>query len=497
MINTDREADNHLKQSSRFVAKLGNVLLLPMQRASVQVMFICAEAIRDDGRYQPIIVLDKPWSVALEMASDGIDLLWLKKAPQLSSTTISTPTDKPSKISAMRQVHIKVILYSFLMKITGLPIFAFGKILLDWRDLHRNLTHARRIFDKHKPVAVLLTGDRNLGIEAAMIRAARERGCPTVVVPFAYSGSDDVAYTRIRRYGSLHKLDSGPFGLLKRWIRRKYPTQIYQSVHGPLIFFTPTMTIALSLLRMLPPNPWCSGGGLSDAVAVSGEEDRERYIRMGVPQTKIVITGEPSHDSLFEAREAKTSLLSELRTRYGLSAEGKVIVCALPHLAEVEVMDWTQHWNEIEFLVESLASTGANVLVSLHPKSTFNKYEFLEGKFKVHLLHEPLRDVLPVADIFVATYSSTVRWAVLLGIPTIVVDFYNFNLSIYDHLKGVVKVTEKPMLLPTLDKILNDAAYYQSLQRGQYEDGQKIAPFDGNANKRIIDLINKLTVASQ
>ncbi|MCC7449639.1 MAG: hypothetical protein IT324_19620 [Anaerolineae bacterium] len=77
----------------------------------------------------------------------------------------------------------------------------------------------------------------------------------------------------------------------------------------------------------------------------------------------------------------------------------------------------------------------------------------------------------------------------LLGIPTLVFDFYGFNFDIYDQLKGVVKVTEKALLSVSLHRMLTDQIWYEQLQHAQLNAAQRTALFDGQAYRRIIDLI--------
>jgi hypothetical protein len=152
-------------------------------------------------------------------------------------------------------------------------------------------------------------------------------------------------------------------------------------------------------------------------------------------------------------------------------------------------MGWDRHWEEIRFLAKAQVASGAAVLLSLHPKSDPAAYRFLEEETGARLLEEPLRDVLAAADVFVGTYSSTVRWAVLLAIPTVVVDFYGFDYDIYDHFPGVVKVTEKAALEPLLRRLVQNPEDARALREGQRRAAGRVAPFDGRACHRLIDLV--------
>jgi len=89
----------------------------------------------------------------------------------------------------------------------------------------------------------------------------------------------------------------------------------------------------------------------------------------------------------------------------------------------------------------------------------------------------------------VASYSSTVLWAVLLGLPAVVVDFFQAKYGFFDNLDGVVVVTEREALSGVLSRVVKDQGYYDRLQSEQKRAAVNIAPFDGRASQRIIDLI--------
>lgn len=466
-----------------------NVLLLPLHSSSFQELLIVGQAIQADGRYQPVMVLPKAeldkyvGENTSQMGNITLKRLYQDKKDRVieNHRTIPNQLGKSQLKSFLRQWLPKSVRNS-------LP-FALLEIVNTTRLLQHAKQQAQKVFDEFSPISLLVIGDRHLGAELAFLQVAKEYECRSIIVPFAYSGADMPA--RLRQDRPLHRLDSRAQKIVKEWIRRKYPKQVYNSPYGSMLFYTPAKTIALSKMKMLPDNPWCMGGGFSDLVAVSGSEDRERYMRMGVPAQKIVITGQPSHDSLYNLSCRVPELVTMLVQKYSLNRDKKLVICAVPQLAEHSLLDWDTHWQEIRFLTASLAQTGANVLLSLHPKSEIEQYRFLEQELSVRILQESLREVLPAADLFVATFSSTVRWAVLLGIPAVVVDFYGLGYDMYDHLAGIVKVKNKELLVQILQKVLKDQRYNESLRSEQQKSAQHIARFDGKVNQRIIDLIGK------
>ena len=472
--------------------KRRNVLLLPYHEPSLQELLIVADAMQADGRYKPVIVLPNP-SLEQHVRRKGVDDIDILRLYEMKTGSGQpSPPVKPDGRKTAWNARAKSLLRILPTEgvRTSLP-FAMFQVLRTIRSLRSYQLQARQVFDKMEPTSLLLMEERHFGVELAFTQIAREKGCLTVVVPFAYYSSyQDLAFARKDK--PLYFLDSGPQRPLNRWIRGRYPNQVYKSPQGPLLFYSPAKTIALAAMNMLPANPWYLGGGFSDLVATSGEEDRETYIRMGASADKIVVTGQPSHDNLYRLSRNTHELVTMIARKYSLDNK-KCVICAVPQLAEHHFVDWPRHWQEIRFLTSCLTQTGANVLLSLHPKSDARQYHFLEQEFGVHILQEPLREVLPVADLFVATFSSTVRWAVLLGVPTVVVDFYGFNYDLYDHLGGVVKVKDKGSLVSVLQRVLEDQEYHNHLRFEQQKAAQRIAPFDGRANERIVDLIQAHT----
>ncbi len=484
------------------------VLLLPRHPSSLPEHVILAQAMQTDARYRPILVV---LNAALEqqiatLGGGDLELLrWYTRkqasTPPPDAAAAAGAPDKPAQNppraagggsghrlrTLAGAVRGSVLLRPLRGKGLFVPVSTVREFLRTIRTLRQHVQRVRTLFDQVQPAALLLAGDRHLGVEPAFLRVAGERGCFRLIVPFAYSSKEGVA--GLRKDQPIYDVASPPQWLLKQVLRWCYPDQVYQSAYGTLFCYPPVTILALAALGMLSTNPWVMGAGLSDMMAVFGEEDYHRALQDGVPASKLVITGQPALDTLYQTARATPHLISRVGATYHLEPQRPRIICSVPQLAEHDWFDWPRHWEEVRFLVGALVATGAHVLLSLHPKSDPAQYRFLESEYGAHLLREPLREVLPVADLFVATYSSTVRWAVLLGIPTVVVDFYDFHFDIYDHLGGVLVVNKKPLLVRVLRSVLEDPPFYAYLQRQQHQAAQRMAPFDGQACQRILDLI--------
>jgi hypothetical protein len=475
------------------------VFLLHASAASLQELLIVAEAMHHDQRYRPVLILT---SKSLEEyvarnAPPGLDILRWYSSKDSSATEAEEAVPATPK---MPNLHVARKIVALLRTIGRKALYApsplsdLATLVSGARTIHflrQELVRVRRVFEQYQPVALLLSSDRRGGTESTFIRVAREYQCFKLVVPFAYSEAEGSAI--LRKNWPLCQGGSNPQILLKYLVQILYPGQVHVSPSGTFLFYPPATTLSLAAMRMLSPNPWQSGGGFSDLTGVLSEAERNRYQQMGVPKEKMIVTGQPSLDSLYQVATNGQGLVSRLSETYCIDSRRKRILCAVPQLAEHGFLSWERHWKEITFLVSSLTQTGAHILLSLHPKSDPERYVFLEKQYGVRILREPLRMVLPAAHLFVATFSSTIQWAVLLGIPSVVVDFYGMNYPMYDHLPGVLKVTNKAVLVRVLRSVLENPSYYDYLKREQQKAAPTIARFDGQATQRILDLIGERT----
>ena len=352
--------------------------------------------------------------------------------------------------------------------------------------LHKRLVAIKKILLETNPVSVVVTGDRHQadGWEPALLKACRDLNIPAIIPPISFTANSE-GLPVTRRGRKAFYADK----FLE--VKARYPKQyIYDGVSKSNIFFyPPSLMEALAKNDMLPENPWVMGGGHSTFVLADGEETKERYVRLGCKPKKIIVTGHPGHDNLHSLYKNRQNLKNNLNQEYDFDPDKKLIMIALPQLAEHGIKDWKTHWNEIRFLCDVFSRQQANCLISLHPKMKYEQYEFIENQYGIPILKRSLSEILPAADIFAATFSSTVQWAVLCGIPSIVFDFYGLNYTMYDYLTGTKIINKKTELPGELDKLINDENYYANMAAEQQKFSGYISPFDGKCMERIVDVI--------
>jgi hypothetical protein len=489
-----------LKESSLLAPKAGKsytndtivdkpiVFLLARHQPSFKGMFPVAHALKAEG-IRPIFLLEREVDeLNVEQCDkEGIEkiCLWHQEdvSGVFSSKEVSTTNKKIFSIS--EHISWQKIIYK-IAHFLPVPWAFFGAL----KEIRRQKRLARRLIEAFTPSVILLNGDRHTGLELPLIKEANNSGIPTLVLPLGYSAPEGSA--KYREDAPIYWVYQGPFRWVNRFVKHLLPYQTYETDDGHAFLFYPAWwTLAAWLSGILPQKPWYMGGGHTSIVAIDGIETKQRYVSYGIDGKKLVITGQPAFDDLYGIYLNKKRIREELIQKWHLDPQRKLLICALPQMGEHEILPWDRHWQEINFLVETLSSQNASIVLSLHPKMDKEQYAYLRHEFHVTISEYPLSQILPIADVFVATFSSTVIWAILCQIPTIIVDFYDLNYNIWDTFEGCIIERNRTEFNETLHRVLNDDKFYSQLQQNQRKSSHLIAPFDGKAMERIINLVKE------
>jgi hypothetical protein len=354
-----------------------------------------------------------------------------------------------------------------------------------------------RILDKLNVRVVVIADDRSLGWDIGVVCAATRRGIRTVTIPFALS--DPAADWVHRIHRSQFDLAEGHW--ITRAIKKKlavaYPANVRRQDGRELMFLTIGQASALRMWNALPSTPWAYGGGITEFAAVYGTGVKDKQVGLGVAVGKLIVTGQCSMDQLYSMRNNTHQLKAALAENLRLDIKTPIIICAVPPYKELGLMPPTRHWDLTESMVRDLRQTGANLVLSLHPRSQQSEYSDLAARYGAIIAGQSLIQILPVADLFVASHSSTVRWAILLTIPTLVLDDFNVGASGLFDPDGIVLVHTRDTLQERARELLYDKNERQLIRLRLEQQGSLLDPFDGKNTSRLIQLLSKLTAQGQ
>jgi hypothetical protein len=135
--------------------------------------------------------------------------------------------------------------------------------------------------------------------------------------------------------------------------------------------------------------------------------------------------------------------------RAGLARRKLKLVCALPQWGEHLQLPWPEHMAKIQSLFEILQASQCEVSLSLHPKASREAYETLAAQYGLQVAQHSLSTILPEADIFVASWSSTLRWSAMLGIASVNLDWAGQNYALFSALPSL-RLSHAPSDLPPM-----------------------------------------------
>ena len=345
--------------------------------------------------------------------------------------------------------------------------------------LRNNYQNISRLINKYNIHVILLSGDRHLGLEPVFLKISKALNIPSIIIYLAYYAGEEQIF-----FNNYATQKIKPNLLTSKYIVNSQRTLTYK-VARHSYYYPHYIGNSLNNFGVLTKNPYVMGSGSSDILCIDNHYNKNLYVRAGVEEKKIHIVGDGNYDLLYKQHSQRDVIRQNIFKKYHLDNDKKIIIIGLPQLGEHGELPWDRHWQEIHFLIKSLHSLDQNILISLHPKMNINNYKYLEKKFDCKILNERLIDSLPSADLYIATYSSTVVWSVLCGINTVVIDFYGFNYTMYDYLNSIRKVEQKDNLKTTLENSLTEKVDFSK----DWEKLSKNMVFDGRTMERYIELI--------
>lgn len=229
----------------------------------------------------------------------------------------------------------------------------------------------------------------------------------------------------------------------------------------------------------------------STIVAVYGHYEKNWYLKKGLAETRIVITGHPRFDDIFTKNHMSKKRLAE---KCNLNLHKKTILFATQP-------NYVSLWNQ---LIEIMAKNPQiEIVIKPHPwelsrgqestRKLMDNYEAYVKKYKsvklISIKGFNLYDILPNVDAVVCNLSTVVLEAMLCEKPVFILS--NKHLDYFDKL-GEFSSSNPAELARLIGKILKDTIYQQQANTKRdeflaYTYPQKLS------GVRLIEEINKLT----
>jgi hypothetical protein len=358
-----------------------------------------------------------------------------------------------------------------------------------YRARRQELRSARKAMAHLKPAVILAAEDNVETPSPAIVRAGRDAGVPTVVVPFTLSNADEFK----------ESLADSEERSLKGWLNRlvawRYPQWAVEHRQRRFLRLPGYKALALEWLGLAPPRPWVPNDGAWAALAVESPAMLQRYLTMGLPPGRLHLTGAISDDVLAAGRSA-APLRRTLCAELGLASERPLLVCALPpdqtggRRAHCE---FSAYQDLVAFFIRSIQGLGDfQAVVSLHPRTSpgiRSLIESLGGKVS----SRPTLELVPLCDLYLASVSATIRWAIACGVPVLNYDVYKYRYDDYAGVGGVLNVETGEAYLAALKRLTSNPQYLAEVSARQEACASSWGHRDGQSVRRFVALMDALT----
>lgn len=369
--------------------------------------------------------------------------------------------------------------------------FRVVQSVLEVRD---RLRFARRVIATVKPALLVLAGD-NVGYDTAcFIRAAQDHGLRTVLVPSTMSNGQEEAevYSKSPRHLVRGGLNALAAALYPRWARQ-HKDRVVLRVPGERV-------LAYEFLGIAPPRPWSFNSGFAAAIAVESASMRRYYLDCGLPPERLVDTGSLANDELAEAMRDRAPRRAALCRELELTPEVPILLSALPpdflYLdGGRPECDFARYEDLVAFWMSTVASVQHfNRVVCLHPSMAVADWRHLEGRYDVRISTEPTSALIPLCDLYVASVSSTIRWAIACAVPVVNYDVYRYRYEDFAGVPGVVAVEEQGGFAEALRRFDTDAPFRESMRAQVGSVSESWGHLDAQAGSRLLALFDQLAV---
>jgi len=240
----------------------------------------------------------------------------------------------------------------------------------------------------------------------------------------------------------------------------------------------------------------------SKRIALQGEEVKNDFLKSGVEEGRLVVTGAPVYDFIKEnIRIKKEANNFRYLEKYGIDLKKSLIVFASqPHDKKLYKIE------EKRRILVGLKTAMAKfpdcmLVVKLHP---YERYEELASSILekdcdrniVVVKDINIFDLIYICDLLITRWSTSALEAILLGKPVI-----TMNLSTapdpfpYAANNVALDVSREEDIIPSLRRILYDRDTKEMLKENRSKFIGKYAyKLDGNATDRILSLIKEMMI---
>lgn len=339
--------------------------------------------------------------------------------------------------------------------------------------------------------AVIVVSEDGVAGPLAIIAAAQRKRIPVAVLPYGYGTQQDfdIALDAKAARGEVEQL-TGPEGDA---IRQHAPEWIKRGNHAGALLFPAEYIVAFESAGIYLRDAWVVHGGTADRLCVESPQMMALYRSEGLPADKLVLTGSPYGDCMLDALATDDAARQAFRQPRKIDANQTSILVSWPPSYHADRAGHSEFASYLEMTRAVLTGLGSlpntRVTVSLHPAVSADVRAAIEA-MGVAISDRYVLELIPLHDVYVSYYSSTIRWAVASGKPVLNYDAYKLGHDVYDAAPGVVTMSRVDDLLVKAGELAASDAAFAALAAEQVRVATDWGWLDGPAQPRILALLD-------
>lgn len=343
------------------------------------------------------------------------------------------------------------------------------------------IAYLKELYSKHHIQSIVL-GEENVLLDTFVFKKATSSQ-KVFIYPYTIPNPKEMAGGAHRNFdlnttsGKALKTVGG------RWVR----------IFGEKIFLLLPISkiVSFYLVNYKPKNPWVLNFDLSDKILLESQSMVKLYQSLGFSSQQLEKTGSLNDDLMAKITSLHQQKRSSLQVKYNIPSDKPFILVGFPPDQFPRIEAELQSYNQlIEAFVKALSPYlgSFTVLISKHPRITRPLSEMTEKGFIV--CDEPTIELIPLAHIYIASASATIRWAIASGIPVINYDLYRYRYSDYSTANSIVNTESSSEFSKKLHELLTNKNYFNDLKATAQKEAPDWGTLDGKSADRIVKLIS-------
>ncbi len=357
-----------------------------------------------------------------------------------------------------------------------LPEMEYGlrRYGLDYMSIDNwSMKNVQKILKSENP-DIIITGHDQNPLDILFIKAANEQCIPSLTVQDGL-----LAAARTIDESLFNKLEylAIPFRVLK-------------------LVFNPTRSFKYKFNRLWfeykygGDYSFIYGHGDSSKIALFGDTVKNMLLSEGISPERLEVTGNSKFDNLIQFKDPyKKSFLKE---KFEIPSDKKVVLVLTQWFVEAGL--WSR--KDREYFIVEIAKACVNLkdvqlVIKLHPpyEKEDDYREILKDLPIAPLIYnfQPLHEIICISDVVVSVSSTAALEAMALNKPLLIINMDHGSKLFKDG--GVLFIEKQDQVLNALEKLLYHPHEFVDEDKMQQFVFDQAYIIDGNASKRISDLI--------